>query len=207
MAKEVRMPAIDEIAGLTRWAQVLFAARCAERLEPFVRTDPRATPKIVLAVTDAISAAYEAVASAGLGRSWNDANRARLAAIVAGRRLSEVPAAHNMTMENGPGRRAAFAAAHAADAAAAAIADREAIGVSSGPDHVAYAAAVLGSWIILDMADPGDVRWAVFHRTARQDFWVLSKRAERMQWTNDTPIAAAVCGPPWPKGPPEGWPA
>lgn len=206
MLKELRMPDIYELAGLTRWAQVLFAARCADRLEPYVQIDSRTSTRTVQAVRTALFVAYEAAAGAGLGTSWRHANRARLAAVIAGRHLSALSGPHKWVTENGPGQRAAFAAAHAADAASAAIDAQAVAAPTGGADHIAYAAAELGAWVVLYGVGSGSVHWAAYHRQARHDFWLLTKRAEKGSWTHQTPVPAEACGPLWHEGPPDGWP-
>jgi hypothetical protein len=40
----------------------------------------------------------------------------------------------------------------------------------------------------------------------RRDFDHLRNLSEWRHWTDDTPIPPEVFGPPWPEGPPQGWP-
>jgi hypothetical protein len=196
---DATLPTREEIARLPRWARIAFAARCARRVFPLFSYQWKSAPK---ALSDAVSLALES-AEATAARKGANASRAsaaanRATAAASSARSVEAPLAAVAVAD---------AASAAACAARAALAD---LGTDDDYDPLtllllddtsadAASAAVIA-------ADYAGVANGHIVAAIRRDCDIVASLTRSEHWTDNTPVPAEVFGPPWPDGPPPGWP-
>jgi hypothetical protein len=160
MADEARLPTIEEIAQLPRWARVAFSARCARRALPlFVKYWPDAPKQHVDAVNRAVELAEQ---SASLAAYATSVRATYAAAVHAAREAYGAPD---------------FAATHAADTAARAVATR-----AAQADHCADVVAT-------------SVAAGVAISLVWMDFNKVLELAAGDRWTDETPVPPELFGP------------
>lgn len=182
------LPGKKELEQLPRWAQVAFAARCAERVRPLYKHFwPDAPQKYIDAVDEAVLVAWRAASQASV-----PAYAAAAAVAYAAVDAIDVAAADDTAGAYG----AAYAAhvavrasAHAA-AANARAANARAADAAAAADDAATHAAASGAAIA----------------AMRRDYELLKALAEREGWTDESAVDPDLLGPLWAEGEPEGWP-
>ena len=184
------LPSRKELAALPRWARVAFAARCARRVLPIVRSKwPDAPVEHLEAVERAVSVA-EGASSIASDEAFAAAAAAYTAA--ADRDSYAILIATNAGAAADDAGATYFAirtAAYAADIAYYAILP------DPNPVRVATdAAAAAASAIIRITDDPNDLR------AIRRDFERFRWLAKTSKWTDDTPVSLDAVGPLWPSG-------
>ena len=178
---EATIPTQKEIAQLTRWAKVAFAARCARRVLPLFQDSwPTARKDYITAVTQAVEIAERSAAASHIAEdnvadraAQESANRCANAALVV---------SYAARKENAAAYDAALAALGAARATVYS-ADRGAKATSRAARVAARAVRAAAR------AMPTAVR------AIRADFVALTKAARNLQWTADTTIPPEFFGP------------
>lgn len=187
-SRSVHSPLID---GLTRWAAVAFAARCARRVYPLCEAAGRELAHVI-AVREAIELA-ERAAAVGNGEEAQ-ARASEWRAELAGSGLLGGAGAYD----------AACAASEAADAVARAAFSDHNPDVAADDHDGDWRYSTLGA---IEYAVQAIAGWGTAKEQIGQDATVLRQRAREGGWTDDTPVAADAFGPLWPGGPPAGWPS
>ena len=205
-------PTKAELMRMPKWATVVFAARCARRVQPvFTRVWKDAPRQHVEAIDKAISLS-EAVAQRGA--SWDlfeavddaaSAGRAAYSTSVAG------PAAVHAA---GAAYTAVYAAAYAAHAATSTcplvLAGMAAMMAGDAARYASDAAAndatdTGRSCFVSDAARVAReaAYLQAFHAAcaaARADYITLVELGKLNAWTHESPVDVALLGPLWPEG-------
>lgn len=191
MARENDAPERHEIMSLPRWAQVAFAARCAERVQPLISRIPDHERRVL---AGAIDLAYTAAASGG--RPTRDSVHAATQALPDIERI----VTRIMTRVNDA---AAMSAARAAVEAAAAVrlGESPAYPAASAAAHAVDACA---AWGFIHGATQDTFDRA--RRAMRQDFERVRDAIQERNGNDETPVPKEFFGPLWTEGAPENWP-
>lgn len=185
------LPTEEELLELPRWARVVFALRCAQRVRPWFAKFWRDAPEEHIKALDTAYTLVQASAARPASTSQFEVRAAGIAADdaadaadTAARAATLAAAADAPTRASDAARAAAQAARAAADAAADA--------------HAADAAAAAAAHAADADADTVPM--------IRQDYERLRDLAKQHRWMDKSPVDAALLGPLWPDGLPEGWP-
>ncbi len=194
---EDRIPSVSDIARLPRWAQVAFAARCARRVQPLFKYFwPDAKVEYATAIRESLDA-VEAICI-----------KPRHAAVSTPRRILDRLA----IVEDAFAYETSSAQSwlRAKDIVEGVIASVQAAAYALGAfenfaddlyqsEHAASDAVEIASEILEEVATSLD-------RAIVRDYQLLASSANKLNWTDETPVPPEVFGAMWPEGEPEGWP-
>lgn len=203
MAQKRVGPSREEIALLSRWAQVAYAVRAAERVRPLLDLPDSETPAHIASISDGLI--HDSRYSAKSPSVDSNMNIRKIYAI----RLEKVKSRR--------GRLACLAISHAYAAACYALKsyvnEKE---YGSGSTQVSKDLDLVATCALLAAKYSAEAIWIVTSSVgensefasvvARWDFKRIFELAGREQWDNSTAVDTARLGCLWPSGPPENWP-
>jgi hypothetical protein len=182
------LPSPEQLCELPMKARVAFAARCAARVEPLLRSFGF-TQEQRNSLDGAISIATAFAANFGEA-NFKAAAEAAAASVAAANAATNAHASKAAEAA----AHAADAAAHAADATAAAAADNAVTNAAAASVAAANAAAETA-----DAARVADDASCVIVRSAiESDFSLLMQKSKTEHWTDGTPVPPIVFGEMWP---------
>jgi hypothetical protein len=172
------IPIEDELKGLTRWASVALAVRCARRVLPLFRlVHPNATDEEVRTLEQAIALA-ERCAAQGRTLAGASSLHSKVVTLVRGDRLQD---------------EAAQCIAEAVNSVTYLTLD------DAGEEYWPY--GVHDCMENTDKASPEDIRPFM-----RRDLEIVKEIVRLATSSYGKKVAQSAFGPLWPDGPPEGWP-
>lgn len=194
-------PSEEEIAKLPRWARVALAARCARRVLPLFSYTTSESRQSDMRFFDMYIDDKVTVENAII--------RAELAAFECESSWDTNDFAGDVTpraMKFG-----GESVAHVSNAAASADLTARCFAhdppVPLSPHADIENESILATHAAGRSASIASNHFVNLNPYLRRDFDHLLRIAEWQHWTDDTPVPPDVFGPPWPEGPPPGWPA
>ncbi len=231
--KSVRLPTVEELRALPRWARAAFAIRCARRLQPLlddryfvgVEGSAKRVAEQILSDLESGTARHDWKPSSfspdwgsttaaqspegqiqrSIIHSINCAKDATLAAYVEPSRLAVIE------------RYRAAEAAHILDPTVPFIHDpdvptNEEREIRYGAQQAVEAAKPslsVASLLDRSRAEPDNNSPSLIEplfSAIERDYELLKAASAAERWTNETPVPPEFFGPLWPWGEPEGWP-
>ena len=202
-----RPPSEQELQRLPRWAQVLFALRCATRALPlFTYLWPEAPEQLVRRLREWTQTA-ENDAALGGGNGF-------VILLDLGEADAPVHALDHVDPKRGQAAAGvARAAVHANNAVERAAKAQEtfARGNAEKASRInrQMQSEVWGCWagVLEALSHSSTQKWrSAFITAARRDLDELEGRSARLGWDDTTPLQVASLGDLWPFGEPQGWP-
>ncbi|HJZ54364.1 MAG TPA: hypothetical protein VKE74_05375 [Gemmataceae bacterium] len=169
------IPTAEEVGKLPRLARFAFAARCARRVWPIVRSDLRSHPEVAEQVATVLELVEQFATGRGEPKQVAEAGRQALRAT-----------------DRAVRAKAASSAALTIWQAAHALAES----VTGGVCGVSLAAEYAARAVIQAATVQTPIRRQLL--CIRRDFDRLKHLARKHNWTDDTPVPPEVFGPMWP---------